>query len=220
MKKTLILSVITLLASNCVNAEAEKRTKIQINTSEGEIVLELYNETPVHRDNFVKLVKENFYDGTLFHRCIRSFMIQGGDPNSRNAKPGEMLGMGDVGYTLPAEFRHGLVHTRGALAAARQGDQVNPEKRSSGCQFYIVQGQPISQERMETMNETRYPQYTPEQIEAYTTIGGTPHLDDGYTVFGHVLSGLDVIEKISLTDTDQRNRPLADVRVISMKIIK
>jgi peptidyl-prolyl cis-trans isomerase B (cyclophilin B) len=220
MKKILLLSTITFLALSCGNAQNNtKRTKVQITTTKGDIVIELYNETPVHRDNFIKLVKESFYDNLLFHRCIRSFMIQGGDANSKNAKPGEMLGSGDIGYTLPAEFRQELIHTRGALAAARQNDIVNPEKRSSGCQFYIVQGQVFSSERMEAMNENRYPAYTPEQIELYTTVGGTPHLDGSYTVFGHVISGLDVVEAISLMPTDQANRPLEDVRM-SMKIIR
>jgi peptidyl-prolyl cis-trans isomerase B (cyclophilin B) len=146
-------------------------------------------------------------------------MIQGGCPNSRNAPQGQALGSGDVGYTLPAEIRPELIHTRGALAAARQGDQVNPERRSSGCQFYIVQGQVFSQERMEAMNANRYPQYTEEQIELYTTIGGSPHLDGAYTVFGRVVSGLDVVEKISLMPTDERNRPFQDVRM-TMKIIR
>ena len=218
MKKILFLSIL-FLGISCANAGDDKRTKIQITTTKGDIVIELYNETPVHRDNFIKLVNEKIYDGTLFHRCIRAFMIQGGDPDSRKAEPGQALGMGDLGYTLPAEFLPELIHTRGALAAARQGDNVNPEKRSSSCQFYIVQGQIIPKERMEMMNANRYPPYTPEQIELYTTIGGTPHLDAGYTVFGQVISGLDVVEAISLMPVDQRNRPLEDVRM-TMKIIK
>jgi peptidyl-prolyl cis-trans isomerase B (cyclophilin B) len=220
MKKILTLAIIMSFTLSCAEAQNnDKRTKVQITTTLGEIVIELYNETPVHRDNFIKLVKENFYDDLLFHRCIRSFMIQGGDPNSRNAQPGQMLGSGDIGYTLPAEFKPEFVHTRGALAAARQGDQVNPEKRSSGCQFYIVEGQVFSPQQMERMNENRYPKYTEEQIEAYTTVGGTPHLDGAYTVFGHVVSGLDVVEAISNLQTDRSNRPLEDVRM-SMKIIR
>jgi peptidyl-prolyl cis-trans isomerase B (cyclophilin B) len=220
MKKILTLTTtLMLLTVSCAEAQNDKRTKVQITTTLGEIVIELYNQTPVHRDNFIKLVKDNFYDDLLFHRVIRSFMIQGGDPNSRNAQPGQMLGSGDIGYTLPAEFKPELIHTRGALAAARQGDQVNPEKRSSGCQFYIVQGQVFSREQMEQMNENRNPKWTEEQIELYTTVGGTPHLDGGYTVFGHVVSGLDVVEKISLLPTDRSDRPLEDVRM-SMKIIR
>ena len=208
---------------SCAGAQSNNRTTIQISTTKGDIVVELYNETPVHRDNFIKLVEEKFYDGLLFHRCIRSFMIQGGCPNSRNAQPGQPLGSGDVGYTLPAEFRPELVHTRGALAAARQGDQVNPERRSSGCQFYIVQGRIFPREHMESLNANRYPPYTEEQIELYATMGGTPHLDDGnprggYTVFGRVVSGLEVIETISLLPTDERNRPLEDVKM-TMRII-
>jgi peptidyl-prolyl cis-trans isomerase B (cyclophilin B) len=146
-------------------------------------------------------------------------MIQGGDPDSRRAKSGQMLGMGDIGYTLPAEIRNELVHTCGALAAARQGDNVNPEKRSSGCQFYIVQGQKQPLERMEQINANRLHKYTPEQIEEYVTVGGPPHLDGGYTVFGRVITGLDVVEKISLMPTDKNDRPVQDVRM-KMKIIK
>jgi len=217
MKIIPFLSIL-LLSIGCAEAQTEKRTKVEITTTKGVIVIELYNETPIHRDNFIKLVNDGFYNDLLFHRCIRSFMIQGGDPDSRNARPGQQLGSGDVGYTLPAEFRPELVHTRGALAAARQGDQVNPEKRSSGNQFYIVQGRTFSREQLEAMNENRDVTYTEEQIEAYTTIGGTPHLDGGYTVFGRVISGLDVVETISLLPTE-RDRPVEDVRM-SMKIIR
>ncbi len=219
MKKLLIFTFATFFAIHIMNAQNANRTKVAIRTTEGNILLELYNETPVHRDNFIKLVNEKFYDSTLFHRCIKSFMIQGGDPNSRHATPGQILGESSLEYTLQAEFLPELVHTRGALAAARQGDAVNPEKRSSSCQFYIVQGRTFSQEQMEAMNANRAQKYTPEQINDYVTIGGTPHLDGGYTVFGRVISGLEVVEKISLMPTDPNNRPLKDVRV-SMKIVK
>lgn len=219
MKLNLFLTALLFCFSCTLYAQNGKRTKMQITTTEGNIVIELYNETPVHRDNFIKLVKEKFFDGLLFHRCIKSFMIQGGDPLSRDAEYGKMLGEGDVGYTLPAEIKKEFVHIRGALAAARLGDQVNPEKRSSGCQFYIVQGQPYTPEQMERFNVNRLNKYTPEQIKAYTTVGGTPHLDGDYTVFGQVVSGLDVIEKISLLETDRSARPLKDVKM-TIKIIK
>ena len=217
MKKILFLSL-AFLCISCTGAQND-RVRVQISTTKGNIVIELYNETPIHRDNFIKLVKENFFDGLLFHRCIRDFMIQGGDPDSRNAEPGQMLGAGNVGYTLEAEFNPELIHTRGALAAARTGDHVNPERRSSGSQFYIVQGRTFSQEQMEMMSLNRYPPYTPEQIEAYVTLGGTPHLDMLHTVFGRVVSGLDVVEAISLVPTDERNRPLEDVSM-TMRIIR
>ncbi|MCL2417544.1 MAG: peptidylprolyl isomerase [Bacteroidales bacterium] len=217
MKKILFLSLAVLCIS-CVGAQND-RTRVKISTTKGDIVIELYNETPIHRDNFIKLVEDNFFDGLLFHRCIRDFMIQGGDPDSRNAQPGQMLGAGNIGYTLEAEFVPELIHTRGALAAARTGDHVNPERRSSGSQFYIVQGRTFTQEQMEAMNLNRYPQWTAEQIELYTIYGGTPHLDMLHTVFGRVVSGLDVVEAISLVPTDQSNRPLEDISM-TMRIIR
>ena len=167
---------------------------VKIETTYGDIVVKLYNETPKHRDNFLKLVKEGTYDGVLFHRVIQNFMIQGGDPNSRNAKKGEMLGNGELGYTLPAEFVPSLYHKKGALAAARQADQVNPEKRSSSCQFYIVQGEKWDAEKLKRVETSMGKSFTKEQAEVYATLGGTPFLDGDYTVFGEVVEGLEVVD--------------------------
>lgn len=188
----------------------QAQTKVRIETPYGDMVVKLYDETPKHRDNFVKLVKEGFYDGLLFHRVIGNFMIQGGDPDSKGAPANRMLGMGDVGYTIPAEFVKGLYHKKGALAAARQGDAVNPAKASSGCQFYIVQGQVYPQE-MFAMFESRGLTLNDEQKQLYSTVGGTPHLDGDYTVFGEVIEGLDVIDKIAAVQTNGADRPVEDI---------
>lgn len=244
-------------------------TKVKISTTLGDIVVRLYDETPLHRDNFVKLVKEKFYDGTLFHRVIKDFMIQGGDPDSKGAPAGKQLGMGGPGYTIPAEINPNLIHKRGALAAARQGDEVNPERRSSGSQFYIVWGQQYKEGQMKqlakqmemqqlqtafnqlvTENRAEIMQLrrnrdqaglqemqerlvaqaqakvkadgvqglTAQQQEAYTTIGGTPHLDNQYTVFGEVEEGMDVVEKIQTTATKPGDRPVQDISM-TMEII-
>ena len=179
----------------------------------------LYNETPQHRDNFVKLVKEKFYNGTLFHRVISNFMIQGGDPESKNAKPGQMLGNGGPGYTVPAEFNTSLIHKKGALAAARQGDGVNPKKESSGSQFYIVQGKKTTRPELESIGKRNGITYTEEQIKTYETVGGTAFLDMNYTVFGEVIEGLDVIDKIAAVKKARGDRPVEDVK-ITMKIVK
>lgn len=238
-------------------------TKVRIKTTEGDIVIRLYDETPKHRDNFLKLVKEGFFDGTLFHRVIKDFMIQGGDPDSKSAKPGQMLGEGGPGYDIDAEIVYPQhFHKRGALSAARLGDNVNPERKSSGSQFYIVWGRTFNdgelkqmerqmvmmheqaifdslsmQHRAEIMqlrrnrdqaglqalqeqlvNQTKElsktspaPAFTAEQRDAYTTVGGTPHLDNQYTVFGEVVEGLDVVERIQNTATDRSDRPTTDV---------
>lgn len=198
------------------------RHLVEINTTAGRMVVELYNETPLHRDNFLKLAKEHYYDSTLFHRVIAGFMIQGGDPDSKKAgdrtKP---LGDGGPDYTIPAEFRPQLVHGKGALAAAREGDDINPEKASSGSQFYIVQGrswQPSDLERMEEKRNAGKPDslarhYTEAQKEMYRKVGGSPHLDGNYTVFGQVLEGLDVLDLIANQPTDGNDRPLTDVRM-------
>lgn len=190
---------------------------VVINTTEGEIRIKLYNETPLHRDNFIKLVNEGYYDGVLFHRVIENFMVQTGDPNSKNAKAGQSLGDGGPGYTIPAEFVPTLFHKKGALAAARQGDQVNPRKESSGSQFYIVQGQILTETQLDAfVKANKHLPFTDAEKSAYTTIGGTPHLDQNYTVFGEVIEGLDVLDKIAAAETDQRNRPLNDIRIIKV----
>lgn len=238
-------------------------TKINIKTTEGDIIVALYDETPKHRDNFIKLAKEGYFDGTLFHRVIKDFMIQGGDPDSKDAPKGKMLGTGGPDYTIPAEFVYPKrYHKRGALSAARTGDEVNPERESSGSQFYIVWGKTFNKgelkqmEKQMTMQEEQTtfdalvkqhhdeimtlrrnrdrarlqalqdqiiektkrickekgkPQFTEEQVETYTTIGGTPFLDNQYTVFGEVLEGLDVVEKIQNTATERGDRPKNDI---------
>ena len=235
--------------------------KVMIQTMLGDIVVRLYDETPLHRDNFVKLAKEGYYDGTLFHRVIKDFMIQGGDPDSKDAPAGKMLGMGGPDYTIEAEIKDNLFHKRGALAAARQGDQVNPERRSSGSQFYIAWGQVYSegqlrqfskqlrmqriqeafntlaaqhraeiiqmrkernraglqelQDKLATEAEKRVGNVSlsDEQIKVYSTIGGVPHLDGQYTVFGEVEEGLDVVEMIQGTATERNDRPIDDIEM-------
>lgn len=194
-------------------AGSGKSVVVELQTDKGKIRIRLYNETPKHRDNMLKLVKEGFYDGLLFHRVIKDFMIQGGDPQSKNAPAGQMLGSGDVGYTIPAEFNPAFVHKKGALSAARQGDQVNPEKRSSGCQFYLVQGRKWSDAELNNFEKQRGIPYTPAQREAYKTLGGTPHLDGGYTVYGEVISGLEIIDLIAAVKTAPGDRPVADVKI-------
>lgn len=246
--------------------------KVVLTTDLGDITLLLYGDTPAHRDNFVKLVEQGTYEGTLFHRVIKEFMIQGGDPESRTAKPGQSLGSGDVGYTLAKEIvypKH--FHKRGALAAARTGDQVNPERRSSGCQFYIVTGRKFSPDQLAQMEKSlqgkamqdyfmglaraRHDEimrlraaadeaglnalqdelvaateahfaanpaagFTPEQKEAYATVGGAPHLDGDYTVYGEVIDGMDVVDKIEAVATDKGDRPLSDVHIIGARVVK
>ena len=235
--------------------------KVRIQTMLGDIVVRLYDETPLHRDNFLKLVKEGYYDGTLFHRVIKDFMVQGGDPDSKGAPAGKMLGMGGPGYTIEAEIKDSIYHKRGALAAARQGDQVNPERRSSGSQFYIVWGQVYNegqlrqfskqlrmqrlqdvfnalaaehrseimqmrkdkdraglqqlQDRLADEAEKRVGDagLTDEQVKVYSTVGGTPHLDGQYTVFGEVEEGLDVVEMIQSSATGRGDRPVDDIEM-------
>ncbi|WP_349768331.1 peptidylprolyl isomerase [Phocaeicola vulgatus] len=249
--------------------ENEKRTLVKLETTMGNITVALYNETPKHRDNFIKLVKEGVYDSTLFHRVIKQFMIQAGDPDSKNASDTAMLGSGDVGYTIPAEFNPKFFHKKGVLAAARQGDDVNPEKASSGCQFYIVTGRKFTEPQLLGMenkiNERREEalfdslarqhmkeiykmrkagdnagllelqdtleaqareladkeekfRFTPEQIKAYSTIGGAPHLDGSYTVFGEVTEGMEVVDNIEIAKTNRADRPIEYIRILKASI--
>ena len=224
MRNLLLLLAFAALLSSC---STRKEYMVRMFTTAGVVDMRLYDETPAHRDNFVRLVKEQHYDSLLFHRVIKDFMIQGGDPVSKNAAQGELLGDGDLGYTVEAEFMPELhFHRRGALAAAREGDDVNPSKASSACQFYIVWGKVYTKEQLESYMEF-YKQrtgkemnVTPEQFEAYTTVGGTPHLDGGYTVFGEVVKGLEVIETIQNVKCDGNDRPLRDVRIIKMELVK
>lgn len=207
------------LSINGFAQKTKKQTKVLISTSYGDMKIALYNETPKHRDNFIKLVKGGFYDGTLFHRVITGFMVQGGDPESKDAEKGQMLGNGGPGYTVPAEFNKKYCHKRGALAAARMGDGVNPTKASSGSQFYIVQGKKYDRKNLESMGKRSGAEYTEEQIKVYETEGGTPQLDMNYTVFGEVLEGFDVIDKIAAVAKGRADRPKEDIKM-TMKIVK
>jgi peptidyl-prolyl cis-trans isomerase B (cyclophilin B) len=194
---------------------------VLLNTTQGDIKLLLYDDTPIHKANFIKLVRDGYYDGMLFHRVIPNFMIQTGDPNSKNASPDQALGNGGPGYTLPAEFNSLHYHKKGALASARLSDAVNPARESSGSQFYIVVGQVFSNAQLDALERTnRHEAFTEDQIKIYTNIGGTPHLDNAYTVFGEVLEGIDTIEKISTVPTDSRNRPLADIKIIKASVLE
>ncbi|MEZ5013929.1 MAG: peptidylprolyl isomerase [Chitinophagales bacterium] len=184
-----------------------------ISTDYGDMKLKLYNETPKHRDNFIKLVKEGYYNDLLFHRVMQNFMIQGGDPQSKNAGPNAQLGTGGPGYTVPAEFRNDLIHKKGALAAARQPDQVNPQKASSGSQFYIVQGKKYTNDELDQMERGYGIHLDDMQRKVYTTVGGTPFLDYNYTVFGEVVEGMDVIDKIAAVQTNPSDRPVKDVKM-------
>ncbi|MEJ6736429.1 MAG: peptidylprolyl isomerase [Flavobacteriales bacterium] len=221
IKKTFSLSLIVMLffSINGFSQKSKKQTKVSISTLYGDMTLVLYNETPKHRDNFIKLVKSSFYDGTLFHRVIAGFMIQGGDPDSKTAEKEQMLGNGGPGYTVPAEFNKQFVHKKGALSAARMGDGVNPQKSSSGSQFYIVQGKKYDRKSLESMGKRSGTSYTEDQIKGYEIEGGTPQLDMNYTVFGEVIQGFDVIDKIAAVAKGRADRPKEDVKM-TMKIVK
>lgn len=251
-------------------ATDNKNVMVDMHTTLGDVRLMLYGDTPRHLENFVKLVNDGYYDGVLFHRVIRDFMVQTGDPDSKDAPAGKMLGMGSPDYKIDAEIQFPkYFHKRGALAAAREGDQVNPEKRSSGSQFYIVTGRKFSEGQLNQMEQSlRHGQmqeifnrlasehrdtimslrrernsaalqelqeklvkqteaiaaenpakFTDEQRQAYMTVGGAPHLDGSYTVFGEVVSGMDIVDRIQQVETDRNDRPVEDVRVISMKVV-
>ncbi|MET3501481.1 peptidyl-prolyl cis-trans isomerase B (cyclophilin B) [Mucilaginibacter rubeus] len=212
MKKLFTLSIL-LLTLTAAFAGPPKNQYVRIHTVYGDCILRLYNETPLHRDNFIKLTKKGFYNGTLFHRVIQNFMIQGGDPDSKDPvkpKPGAELGNGDVGYTIPAEFRDSLFHKRGVLAAARDD---NPKKESSGCQFYIVEGKRFTDGKLDTLENTRLKgrKIPAWQRDWYKSVGGSPHLDQNYTVFGEVVSGIDMVDRIAAVKKDGNDRPNVDV---------
>lgn len=202
------LAVLAALLWSCTE---DGPAQAVIHTDIGDIKVELYDSTPKHRDNFIKLAKEGFYDSLLFHRVIPGFMIQGGDPNSKNAAPRQTLGDGGPGYTLDAEI--GAPHYKGALAAARLGDQQNPERKSSGSQFYIVEGRPINESLLNNMTKQTGMQYTPEQQQQYYERGGYPPLDGQYTVFGEVVEGMDVVSKIAAAPRNSMDRPKEDIRM-------
>ena len=224
MRRHFLFIIFALLSSEALFAQTNE---VLLETTEGNIRIMLYNDTPLHRDNFLKLVGEQFYDSLLFHRVIKNFMIQTGDPKSKNAEPGETLGGGDLGYTLPAEINAAAhYHSRGAVAMAREGDAKNPERRSSACQFYIVYGKTYSTKELEAIQEKLLEatngktSISSEMFWTYRKTGGSPHLDGQYTVFGEVIEGLDVVEKIQKVFTDDYNRPVDDVRILHARIIK
>jgi len=225
MKKFISLAIILFVLVISANAKekknkakAKKGTYVEMKTTHGTMILMLYKETPKHTENFLKLTKEGFYNDILFHRVINAFMIQGGDPVSKTAKPGDMLGSGALpGERIPAEFNADFIHKKGALAAARDG---NPQKASSNCQFYIVQGRTFSDADLDRFEMNSGWKYTAAQREIYKTIGGTPHLDNAYTVYGELVSGFDVLDKIAAVPTNQMNRPNEDVRIIEAKVLK
>jgi peptidyl-prolyl cis-trans isomerase B (cyclophilin B) len=228
MKKVITLSGILSLCvavfsqKDSVVTKKDRKKDVLLQTNYGDIVVRLSDSTPLHRDNFLKLVKTGYYDSVLFHRVIKNFMIQSGDPESKNAKPGEPLGNGGPSYRVPAEFRTTLFHKKGVIAAARDN---NPEKASSGSQFYIVQGKIFTDAGLDSVETYRLNgrKIPPNQREVYKTIGGTPHLDQNYTVFGEVVKGLDVVDKIADVPTSKgpdRDRPLEDVRILKAKLVK
>jgi cyclophilin family peptidyl-prolyl cis-trans isomerase len=208
MRKTVICFILVLLTTVSF-ASKPRHSYVRIKTSKGESIVMLYNETPKHRDNFLKLAKQGFYNGTLFHRVIKDFMIQGGDPDSKHASPGAKLGEGDLNYKIGAEFSDSLFHKRGVIAAARDD---NPEKSSSASQFYIVQGRTYSDSELDRIeNEKLHRKIPVWQREVYKTLGGSPHLDQSYTVYGEVVKGMDMVDAIAAVDKDENDRPKEDI---------
>jgi cyclophilin family peptidyl-prolyl cis-trans isomerase len=272
-KSAIVVFLITSIFLNSCSGDGKKADQIKnkeaiviIETTLGNIKVKLYNETPIHRDNFIKLVKQNFYDSIIFHRVINNFMIQGGDPTTKKPLEGVVYGEADTGYTIEAEFVDGLFHKKGALAAAREGDQTNPKKNSSGSQFYIVKGKIFTEEQLielannknsrlknsitneilkneankrifngqnpdlnalalelkdsidRVFDSKKHYDFNQTQIDVYTTNGGTPHLDNDYTVFGEVIEGLDVVDKISAVETNNSDRPLINI-IMKIKLL-
>lgn len=221
-KNILILTIIFFLSSGLTAQNRKKRTKttkVLMETTMGNITIELYNETEIHKNNFIKLVKEKYYEGIIFHRVIKDFMVQTGDPKSKNASVGTNLGSGGPGYTLPAEIIPKYYHKKGALSAARIGDNVNPTRRSSGSQFYLVTGKKYSETELIQLETRLKTEFTKEQKKFYTSKGGTPFLDAQYTVFGEVIKGIEIIDKIQSAKTGRGDRPVKDIKIIKMKIL-
>ena len=209
--------IITLLASFITLNTFAQKNKIKIETEYGDIVLMLYDNTPLNTKNMVKLAKEHYYDSTLFHRCIPNFVIQGGDPTSKQAKAGASLGEGDLGYTVPAEINDTDYHKRGAVGVARDN---TPDKSGSACQFYIVVGKKYTDDELDKISKKTGRKFSQPQREEYKTIGGTPHLDGNYTIFGEVTEGMDVVDKIANEKRDNHDRPLKDIRMIKVRLKK
>jgi cyclophilin family peptidyl-prolyl cis-trans isomerase len=218
------LTVVSFAQQDVRLKKKDRKRDVELVTADGTIILRLNDSTPLHRDNFLRLVKSHYFDSILFHRVIKNFMIQAGDPNSKTALPGVALGNGGPGYTIPAEFRASLFHKKGALAAARTGDNENPEKKSSGSQFYIVQGKKFTDAGLDSVETYRLKgRKLPEAHRAiYKTLGGVPHLDQNYTVFGEVVKGLEVLDKIAAEPTSKAppDRPFADVRILKAQLVK
>lgn len=221
---SLFISVFLSAQGNSKLRKKDRKRDVLMVTTAGSILLRLSDSTPLHRDNFLRLVKAHYYDSLLFHRVIQNFMIQGGDPDSKRAAAGKPLGDGGPAYTLPAEFRQSLFHKKGVLAAARESDDINPQKASSGSQFYIVQGKRYTDGALDTLEQRRLKRKIPAyQREVYKSLGGTPFLDQNYTVFGEVVEGLNVVDKIAALPTSKgqdKDRPLQDVRIINVRLIK
>lgn len=218
MRKSLFLLLSFCVLAVSAMAQKKKNKFVELETTMGTIKIELFADVPQHTANFLKLVEEGFYDSLLFHRVIPSFMIQGGDPQSKNALDGQMLGNGDVGYKVPAEFMPAkYYHKKGALAAARDN---NPEKASSGCQFYLVVGKTFTDQELDMFQQRGGFQYSEQARTDYKTLGGTPHLDNGYTVFGQVVEGQDIVDAISQVSRNNSDRPNENVRILRARIRK